>query len=106
MPRASAHPGAFGSHAMHKTRSGRVGNSGAAHTLLTADDAKLAAELLGVLRGAGQPVPPELESLAQRAPRRRKVRRRRKGKGLKYNALGANEHEHEHERGEDRHEEE
>ena len=51
-------------------RTGRAGSSGSAHTFLTPEDAKLAPELLKVLRGAGQPVPEDLERLAAQAPHR------------------------------------
>ena len=50
-------------------RTGRAGAAGAAHTFLTADDARVANEILKVLRGAGQPVPDELVALAANAPR-------------------------------------
>ena len=42
----------------------------AGHTLLTPEDARVAAELLKVIHGAGQPVPAELEALAAKAPAR------------------------------------
>ena len=51
-------------------RTGRAGSSGSAHTLITAEDARVAPELVRVLRGASQPVPEELERLAAAAPHR------------------------------------
>ena len=54
-------------------RTGRAGASGSAHTLVTPDDARVAADLVKVLRGSGQNVPAELERLAD-AARYRAVR--------------------------------
>ena len=54
-------------------RTGRAGASGSAHTLVTPDDARIAADLVKVLRGSGQDVPAELERLAD-AARYRAVR--------------------------------
>jgi ATP-dependent RNA helicase DDX5/DBP2 len=48
-------------------RTGRAGSTGSAHTLLTQDDARVATELVKVLRGAAQLVPEELELLVARA---------------------------------------
>ena len=45
-------------------RTGRAGAAGSAYTLLTSEDARVANEILRVLRGSGQPVPDELERLA------------------------------------------
>ena len=50
-------------------RNGRAGSAGSAHTLLTPEDARVAAEILKVLKGAGQPVASDLESLAARSIR-------------------------------------
>ena len=54
-------------------RSGRAGADGAAVTLLTAEDARMAVELVRVLKGSGQPVGEDVEALARgaqgRAPR-------------------------------------
>lgn len=47
-------------------RSGRAGRAGSAHTLLTHDDARVAGEILRVMKRAGQSVPVELESLAMK----------------------------------------
>ncbi|KAF4640193.1 DEAD (Asp-Glu-Ala-Asp) box polypeptide 17 [Toxoplasma gondii] len=44
-------------------RTGRAGAKGCAYTFFTPDKPRLARELVRVLRGANQPVPPELESL-------------------------------------------
>eukprot|EP00245_Coleochaete_scutata_P017520 TRINITY_DN862_c0_g2_i1.p1 TRINITY_DN862_c0_g2~~TRINITY_DN862_c0_g2_i1.p1 ORF type:complete len:626 (+),score=125.81 TRINITY_DN862_c0_g2_i1:242-1879(+) len=44
-------------------RTGRAGASGMAHTLFTAQDGKYARELIKVLEGANQQVPPELRGL-------------------------------------------
>lgn len=49
-------------------RTGRAGSSGSSHILLTAEDARVAPELVKVLRGASHPVPEELERLAAVAP--------------------------------------
>jgi ATP-dependent RNA helicase DDX5/DBP2 len=49
-------------------RTGRAGSSGSAFTLLTSEDARVATELIKVLKGASQPVPEELERLAAAAP--------------------------------------
>ena len=45
-------------------RSGRAGSDGSACTLLTPDDARVAVELVRVLRGSNQDVPEALEALA------------------------------------------
>ena len=45
-------------------RTARAGSSGTAHTFLTSDDTRVAAEIIRVLEGSGQSVPTELEGLA------------------------------------------
>lgn len=47
-------------------RTGRANTTGTSLTFFTSDNAKLARELVGVLREAGQPVEPALETLALR----------------------------------------
>jgi len=51
-------------------RSGRAGAQGSAHSLLTSEDARVAADILKVLKNAEQPIPDGLEALAARAPAR------------------------------------
>ena len=48
-------------------RTGRAGKTGTAYTFVTADDRRVAPELVKVLKGSGQPVPAELAQLAQEA---------------------------------------
>lgn len=48
-------------------RTGRAGCEGIAHTMITADDAKVACDIVKVLSGSGQYVPPQLERLAKDA---------------------------------------
>ena len=48
-------------------RTGRAGASGLAYTFFCDQDAKHAADLIKVLEGANQRVPPELRSLVSRA---------------------------------------
>ena len=48
-------------------RTGRAGSSGSAYTFMTADDRRVAPELVKVLKGSKQVVPPELAQLAQEA---------------------------------------
>jgi ATP-dependent RNA helicase DDX5/DBP2 len=50
-------------------RTGRAGSTGSACTLLTPEDARVAGELIRVLRSSDQPVPVELEKLAATAPK-------------------------------------
>merc|ERR550514_788202 len=45
-------------------RTGRAGASGSSYSFFTSDKARNAKELVGVLREAGQSIPPELEKLA------------------------------------------
>ncbi|KAK3413179.1 hypothetical protein EUGRSUZ_I01775 [Eucalyptus grandis] len=47
-------------------RTGRAGASGLAHTFFSDQDAKYAAELIKVLEGANQRVPPEIRNMASR----------------------------------------
>ena len=49
-------------------RTGRAGAKGTAYTFVdAAEDRRVAPELVKVLKGSGQPVPPELARLAQEA---------------------------------------
>ena len=48
-------------------RTGRAGKTGTADTFVTADDRRVAPELVKVLKGSGQPVPAELAQLAAEA---------------------------------------
>merc|ERR1712066_1176445 len=45
-------------------RTGRAGATGSSYTFFTADKARMAKDLIAVLREASQPVPEELERLA------------------------------------------
>lgn len=47
-------------------RTGRANTTGTSLTFFTADNSKMARDLVGVLREAGQPVEPALEALAVR----------------------------------------
>lgn len=51
-------------------RTGRAGRKGVAHTFFTVMERHLSSELAGVLRGANQKVPAELEKMAKSAPQR------------------------------------
>ena len=48
-------------------RTGRAGCEGSAYTLVTAEDKRVAPEIVKVLKGSKQVVPPELAQLAQEA---------------------------------------
>eukprot|EP00440_Ansanella_granifera_P013131 gb/GFBE01014269.1/.p1 GENE.gb/GFBE01014269.1/~~gb/GFBE01014269.1/.p1 ORF type:complete len:493 (+),score=87.29 gb/GFBE01014269.1/:1-1479(+) len=60
-------PGQIEDYVHRVGRTGRAGATGSSYTFFTSDKAKHAKDLIGVLREANQPVPEELERLANNA---------------------------------------
>ncbi|KAI7898295.1 P-loop containing nucleoside triphosphate hydrolase protein [Cokeromyces recurvatus] len=69
------------SHIHRVGRTGRAGEKGTATTLITQKEDRFAGELVKHLEASGQPVSPELMSLAMKNPRFRDSRNRRGGRG-------------------------
>jgi ATP-dependent RNA helicase DDX5/DBP2 len=58
-------PGAVEDYVHRIGRTGRAGKTGIAHTLFTKEDAQQARELVQIMEGADQTVPPELQALVR-----------------------------------------
>ena len=58
-------PGAVEDYVHRIGRTGRAGKTGIAHTLFTKEDSQQARELVQIMEGANQTVPPELQALVR-----------------------------------------